>query len=129
MAVFPTIQGLQVQIECNRMALKEYSTDKDEEKEPNTITKYVESKSGQKFTIHWHTSGSFKYADQSFIVYIILDGESVDNYIYFAPTMRSASEQIDSVRINVFGEHIKKLFVFTDLLTSESSCRAGLDMS
>jgi hypothetical protein len=52
MAILPTWPGIKISITCNGAILQEYNDD-DDEPQPGTVTKYIESISGAEFGIHW----------------------------------------------------------------------------
>ncbi|KAJ4311792.1 hypothetical protein N0V94_007773 [Neodidymelliopsis sp. IMI 364377] len=52
MAILPTSPGIKISIVCNGAILQEYNDD-DDEPEPETVTKYIESISGAEFGIRW----------------------------------------------------------------------------
>ena len=84
MAIIPSCPGVEVEVIVNRsrQPLHEYEdNNSNTPPPPNTITKYIEAKSGAEFAIHLLFTYGYRYPVGHIEELIKLDGEPVESYI------------------------------------------------
>ena len=118
MAILEGLPGLKVELHVGHDALVEYKPDVDEIR-PNTVTKYVEATSDQKFSIHWNFDPSFQYKDDDIASRIYIDGVSTDVICVKRGTSTHKHAYIDGALMNEGGPWSRRPFKFSELVTSK----------
>ncbi|KAF2100646.1 hypothetical protein NA57DRAFT_54724 [Rhizodiscina lignyota] len=116
--------GVRVDIMSGGRILKEYNIDDDEAEQPNTITKYIESKSGERFQIHLNISRWFPYAQYAIAVHIYIDGEEVDSILWSEDDLTSGKDIIQNgAHRYEKGEWVLRKYLFSKLEIDDGDVR------
>jgi hypothetical protein len=119
--------GVQVTVECRGDSLPEYDND-EEEAHNNSLTKYIEAKSGAEFTIRLQLHPP--YPVHAIYLKLSLDGKYVANRIVdesaYAKAKSGLRRDFGSVTSKIAeGQCIKQKFCFSELqvgMETPSSC-------
>lgn len=127
MAILSGVRGLNVQIRVNGRALKEYDGD-EENRDPKTVTKYIEATSGAQFDVHFTFGKRFPHKQHSIVYEVALDGITASRRVVDGSDIRSHRPYCtssDGVHTLCEGCWTKQKFSFSQLaigmyLSSES---------
>lgn len=114
MAVIPDVDGLKVEVVTNGEPLEEY-VDNEEERVPETVTKYIEAKSGEEFGVRWTIAHPYPEYGVLFDVYLdgkFIRGAFARQHIFVGP---SISHVISGRCCIVKDEWYMQKFCFTEL--------------
>ncbi|KAF2100644.1 hypothetical protein NA57DRAFT_74245 [Rhizodiscina lignyota] len=125
MAILPSIPELTVEIWSNGSKLIGYDNDNDEVN-PNTITKYVEAKSGENFELRWIIGKDFPHKSTGLTSRIYLDGDHATS-VLLGPSHLQNGYKLTVEGVNCRSEDgscSSKKFLFADISFSEESTEA-----
>lgn len=77
MAINDVLPGVEVTIAVDGQPLREY-IDANQEEDDKTVTRYIEAKAGQKFSVVMKTSRNVKFLGDILTFCISIDGQRVD---------------------------------------------------
>lgn len=119
MAILQGFPGLKVEVWSGGGVLQEYDIEAEEADERNTVTKYIQATSNQKFQLHWLIHPTFKYAKNDISTHVYIDGEDVDNRIFSqAKLKKTVNYTNNGAERYEKGEWVLRKYKFSALETS-----------
>jgi hypothetical protein len=118
MAILRDQPGLKVEILVDGVPLQEYDYE-NEEIMPSVVTKYIEAKSGDNFTIRYTVLPQF-HIKHALVVQSYLDGKSMVKRVFSEERIRKyASRTVTGVREAIAGKYYERKFCFSQLNTGQ----------
>jgi hypothetical protein len=117
MAILKDCPGLQVEVVVNDWPLQEY-VDNDEPEAANSVTRYIEAKTGDHFAIKYTFSHPFPVG-QGIIADVLLDGQSVRRNVSFAPLPYYPATMLSAAHAKIGTKTFEQKFTFAQLEISK----------
>jgi hypothetical protein len=118
MAILRDQPGLKVEILVDGVPLQEYDYE-NEEIMPSVVTKYIEAKSGDNFTIRYTVLPQF-HIKHALVVQSYLDGKSMAKRVFSEERIRKyANRTVTGVREAIAGKYYERKFCFSQLNTGQ----------
>jgi hypothetical protein len=114
MVTNPKYPGLEVAITVDNQPLREYDDDNHEDPTSNTITKYVEAKTGASFAVTVNFKPSFSAA-HGVLIRISVDGEPLFRWHLARKSLSSRSLKGDCIRWQENGKWVEQKLCFSEL--------------
>ena len=123
MAINDALPGVEVTIEADCVALKEYKDNDDDEANDATLTRYIEAQSGQEFLVKCKVGRGCVRRGDAIAFDIFADGKMVDCLMIPALEVQTQPCTMETLGLDLPNGMLRK-FCFSSLETGERSCHS-----
>lgn len=120
MAVFPDYAGLAVEIVVNNQPLEEYNEEGDHEPKPKTITRYIEAREGEYFSVRYTIPSTLSNGVE---VEVEIDGEYMPSDVVEKSELElsDVTDSINTSCARIDGKDMGQRFKFSQINACKSS--------